>query len=79
MAALPAPEMELAGAFSRLSPEEKGPIPNFNVELHEVLLQFSESYIGKIAKTARAAILSWSHSKNRSTFAGSKKKNKCLR
>ena len=49
MAALPAPEMELASAFSRLSPEEKGPIPNFNAELHEVLLQFSESYIGKIA------------------------------
>ena len=39
----PGREMELADAFSRLSPEEKGPIPNLNVEVHEVLPQFSES------------------------------------
>lgn len=46
----PGREMVLAHAFSRLYPEEKGPIPNPNVEIHEVLPHFSESYIKKVAK-----------------------------
>ena len=49
----PGREMELADAFSRLSPEEKGPIPNLNVEVHEVFPQFSESFMEKIAKCTR--------------------------
>ena len=43
--------MSVPDALSRLSPEEKTPIPDLNVQVHEVCPQFSSEYLQKI-KTA---------------------------
>lgn len=40
--------MPVADALSRLSPEEKGPVPDLNVKVHEVCPQFSNEYLQKI-------------------------------
>ena len=40
--------MLLAVALSRLSPEEKNPVKDMNVEIHEVCPQFNSEMIEKI-------------------------------
>ena len=44
----PGKQVPIADALSRLSPEEKAPIPGLNVQVHEVCLQFSSAYLQKI-------------------------------
>ena len=44
----PEKPVPIADALSRLSPEEKAPIPGLNVQLHEVCPQFSSGYLQKI-------------------------------
>jgi len=44
----------LADALSRLSPEEEAPIPDLNVQIHDVCPQFSSECLQRIrAETAR--------------------------
>ena len=40
--------MLLADALSRLSPEEKNPVKDMNMEIHEVCPQFSSEMIEKV-------------------------------
>ncbi|CAB4011975.1 Retrovirus-related Pol poly from transposon [Paramuricea clavata] len=44
---IPRKDMLLADALSRLSPEEKNPVKDMNVEIHEVCPQFSSEMIQK--------------------------------
>ena len=49
----PGKQMQVADALSRLSPEESAPIPDLNVQIHEVCPQFSTECLQKIqAETA---------------------------
>ena len=41
----PGKQMDLANAFSRLSPEEKCAIPDMNVQIHQVCPQFSTNIL----------------------------------
>ena len=45
---IPGKDMPLAVALSRLSPEEKNPVKDMNVELHEVCPQFNSEMIEKV-------------------------------
>jgi transposase InsO family protein len=45
---IPGKDMLLADALSRLSPEEKNPVRDMNVEIHEVCPQFSSEMIEKV-------------------------------
>ncbi|CAB3997498.1 Retrovirus-related Pol poly from transposon [Paramuricea clavata] len=45
---IPGKDMLLADALSRLSPEEKNPVKDMNVEIHEVCPQFSSEMIEKV-------------------------------
>jgi hypothetical protein len=45
---IPGKDMLLADALSRLSPEEKNPVKDMNVEIHEVYPQFSSEMIEKV-------------------------------
>ena len=42
--------MEVADALSRLSSQEKEPIPNMDVQIHEVCLQFSDDMLQRIVR-----------------------------
>ena len=44
----PGKQVPIPDALSRLSPEEKAPIPGLNVQVHEVCPQFSSGYLQKI-------------------------------
>ena len=44
----PGSQMQIADALSRLLPEETTPIPDLNVEIHEVCPQFSNEYLQTI-------------------------------
>ena len=44
----PGSQMQIADALSRLSPEETAPIPDLNVQVHEVCPQFSSDYLQTI-------------------------------
>ena len=44
----PGSQMQIADALSRLLPEETIPIPDLNVEIHEVCPQFSNEYLQTI-------------------------------
>ncbi|CAB4032740.1 Hypothetical predicted protein [Paramuricea clavata] len=45
---IPGKDMLLADALSRLSPEEKNPVKDMNVEIHEVCPHFSSEMIEKV-------------------------------
>ena len=50
----PGSQMQIADALSRLSPEETEPIPDLNVQVHEVCPQFSNEYLKTIrSETAK--------------------------
>ena len=44
----PGTQMQIADALSRLSPEEKAPIPDLCVQIHDVCPQFSNEYLERI-------------------------------
>ena len=55
----PGKQMQVADALSRLSPEEDAPIPDLNVQIHDVCPQFSSGCLQKIrAETAEDPELS---------------------
>ena len=55
----PGKQVLVADALSRLSPEEKIPIPDLNVEIHDVCPQFSSECLQRIrAETAKDPELS---------------------
>ena len=55
----PGKQVLVADALSRLSPEEEIPIPDLNVEIHDVCLQFSSECLQRIrAETAKDPELS---------------------
>ena len=44
----PGKSIEMADALSRLSPEEKEPIPGMNVQVHDIIPRFSNSILQRI-------------------------------
>lgn len=49
----PGKQVPIADALSRLSPDEKSPIPDLNVQIHDVCPQFSNGYLQKIREETK--------------------------
>ena len=69
-------QIQIADALSRLSPEEKAPIPVLCVQIHEVCPQFSNKYLERI-RSETSKILSLLLSKKWPTPVGQRQSNNC--